>query len=170
MSPRRPSATPPDGRDGLGRPSPLALTEAGAVVLAVIAFAGGLSGCRQTSSMTNPSVLSADARSQPTASRPRVEPFNQVVKPEVVPTPAADAPAGFIPPAPHLPLAPRPLAGPPTGPFRLPNVNAGKPVYHAVAGPPPVKPARKWRGFLPAHDTDEDRPGWWSPDYRGSTD
>ena len=29
--------------------------------------------------------------------------------------------------------------------------------------------APKWRGFLPAHGTNEDRPGWWTPDYGGGT-
>jgi hypothetical protein len=38
-----------------------------------------------------------------------------------------------------------------------------------TAPAPATKPFRKWRGFLPSHDTDEDRPGWWTPDYRSGT-
>jgi hypothetical protein len=71
---------------------------------------------------------------------------NQVRGPEVVATPRPDA-AGPGPSA-------TPLCPPGQGP--------------GPVGPPAI-PTRKWRGFLPAHGTDEDRPGWWTPDYGGGT-
>jgi hypothetical protein len=33
-----------------------------------------------------------------------------------------------------------------------------------------AKPASSWRGFMPSKNHDEDRAGWWTPDYRGMSD
>lgn len=69
---------------------------------------------------------------------------------EVVPTPRPDSPG--------------------SGPALAPGCLPGAPGQGPVTAPPaPPRPARWWRGFLPAHGTDEDRPGWWTPDYGGGT-
>jgi hypothetical protein len=49
-----------------------------------------------------------------------------------------------------------------------PNCPSGVP-GQVLAPAPTAKPARRWGGFLPAHGTNEDRPGWWTPDYGGGT-
>lgn len=73
--------------------------------------------------------------------------------PEVVATPRPD---GALPDPPALSRVP------PAMPPIAPGQSSG------FLRPAP-KPACKWRGFLPAHGTNEDRPGWWTPDYGGGT-
>lgn len=54
------------------------------------------------------------------------------------------------------------------GPAVAPNY----PPAAARQRPVAVRPSKRvswWRGFLPAHGTNEDRPGWWTPDYGGGT-
>ena len=77
---------------------------------------------------------------------------------EIVPTPRPDNRG----PGPEVVPTPR------HGPAVAPNCPPGVPGQGPVPGPPP-KPVPWWRGFLPAHGTNEDRPGWWTPDYGGGT-
>lgn len=72
--------------------------------------------------------------------------------PEVVATPRPDG----VLPAPTISRVPQTM--PPMAPGQAPGFLPTAP-----------KPACKWRGFLPAHGTNEDRPGWWTPDYGGGT-
>lgn len=98
--------------------------------------------------------------------RPGISPPGSAA--EVIPTPRPNVPQNVGPPGPaEIVATPRP-----DGPATLPQINPGvvpPPPGTVLAGPPPAKPSRGWRGFLPSHDTDEDRPGWWTPDYRSGT-
>ena len=101
------------------------------------------------------------------ARQPRTSPLGN--GPEIIATPRPDGASTVGPLGPtEIVATPRPNA-PAVPPSAM---NAGPPLPAPAAmppAPPSPRPWRKWRGFLPAHGTDEDRPGWWTPDYGGGT-
>lgn len=113
---------------------------------------------------------------------PRSEPFGQMVRnqrpgaappnvgtagpPEVIATPRPVPPAaGRLPGPPEMIATPHPDGAP-----RVPPAMSPCPPGQVLRSMPPAeRRVPKWRGFLPAHGTREDRPGWWTPDYGGGT-
>lgn len=126
-----------------------------AAMALAIGFGGG---CSQASKLARssspPAAAPPDPFGVPSTYRPTGlagPPINngQARGPETIGTPRPDSPS---PGQPVTPLCP-----------------PGAPRQGFGPAPPPAKPARRWRGFLPAQGTDEDRPGWWTPDYGGGT-
>lgn len=154
---------------------------------AIVALAIGVGGgCSQSSRLARSSNPPTGARpdpfnvtnTYPTGNRAAAPPnlpagpigaqagqFNQAMRPtgQMGPPVNRGQAAG-----PEMIAAPRPdIAGPGQPAMQPCPPNGQGPRFDTM--PPAAKPVRKWRGFLPAQDTDEDRPGWWTPDYGGGT-
>lgn len=150
------------------------------VSLAVVAFAIATpGGCTQTSPWARPFrpptgiAQPANVNAYPPGNPPSVSSnpgfmrgrqtgqYNQAMRPTGPAGPVASGQPG----APEVVPTPRPQGAPPAPPAIAPC----PPGQVLRPLPPWGHPVPKWRGFLPADDTREDRPGWWTPDYGGGT-